>query len=443
MAIDLDAQALALDARRSAGWARHHARLDSARRAALVRNPRLLPAAVSGTGAGAYVLIDGAIATVAISTTPPASATTYPAAGSRVLADYDAFIATEGGRRGVIFSTSLWAPAARTAQGGAWAGGGGVADNMVRHAVETNAPAITFALLSAGAGGAKRVRVMVDGQYVDRAGHLVGDSGIHYVTIALDTSAIRTITLETQWRYTLQRVFVAQGNAHYLLQRPADRRPRLMVVADSYGIGPAVQTGIQSDATLTMQGDGMYQQAADWLGMEGIVSAIGGTSFLNGNAGQRYADRWQDVRDMDAQQPLDALHVHGSVNDVFAAADLAAVQLATSAYLMRAVQDFPALPITISGCLQMYASASQKAAQVEAAYAGAVANVVQQTGSTRLRFLPVQVAGQLYVPVWPEDPPSSLVCFDKVHLQPGRGGGHDSLGRRIAHDIARAWSDMS
>lgn len=441
MAMDNDAQGMALMAARNAAWALARNRLVSARERAMARNPRLLPPATNN--AGTYTLADGSTVTVACSTSAPAGASFFPAPSSRTLADYDNIVLTEGGYRAIAYNGHIFAAGAKTVASNAWDNPAGKADVAGRYTTETNAPAITFIVMSGGAGGNKKMRFLVNGQYISLAGHALAstDSTAQFFTLTFSDSRTRSITLEAQCRFLLQRILLVQGSNYYALNRPAGQKPRLMVVADSYGVGPALATGIQSDETLTMQGDGLYQQAADWLGCDGILNAIGGTGFSNGTAGQWYQQRWQDVLDVHGQNPIDALHIHGSVNDVYSSVSVATTQAATTAYLVQAVAALPNIPITLSGCFPLSGMYNAKAVQLEAAFSAAVDAAVAQTGSTRLKFIPVQTPS--YIPTWPASGGSSLIAYDGVHLQPGVGGGHEACGRRMASDIYGAWLSMA
>lgn len=415
-------------------------RLVAARERAQARNPRLTPVATNS--AGTYTLLDGSTVTVSSTATYPSGSTTYPlaAAGSRVLADYDALFSTEGGYRSVATGgLMLQVPNARTVAGVSWDATASKQRNSYRFSVESNAPTVFFQLgwLGSGTRTDYKGRVLVNGQYVDLAGHTLND----YVQIAFGDSRTRTITLELQNAWTIQGFLIQQGANYYAVNRPADRKPRILFIADSYGVGPSVGAGL-SDTTQSAYYDNMYSVAADWLGAEGIVSAIGGTGFTTNNGGNTntYPQRWQDVLDINAQQPIDALHVHGSVNDALGSASVADIQTAATAYLIQAVRALPNIPITVSGCFQLAGSANPKAVQIEAALSSAVAAAVAQTGSTRLKFIAIQ--SPPYVPTWPTTPPSSLILADGSHPTPGPGGGHASFGKRMASDLYRAWISM-
>lgn len=356
MAMDNDAQGMALTAARNAAWALARHRLVSARERAMARNPRLLPPATNN--AGIYTLLDGSTVTVTCSTSAPVGTSNFPAMGTRTLGDYDNIVQTEGGYRALAYSGNVFAAGAKSNAATAWDNPAGKADVAGRYTTETNAPAITWAITSGGTGGNKKMRFLVNGQYIDLAGHALAstDGALQYFTLTFSNARTRAITLEAQWRFLMQRLLLVQGSNYYALNRPAGQKPRLMVVADSYGVGPALACGIQSDEALTMQGDGLYQQAADWLGCEGIVNAIGGTGFSNGTAGLWYQQRWQDVLDVHGQNPIDALHIHGSVNDAYSAISAAVTQASATAYLVQAVAAFPQIPITMSGCFPLSGS---------------------------------------------------------------------------------------
>jgi hypothetical protein len=440
MSTDIIARGLAAGAGGKANWSLTRNRLVAARERAMARNPRLIAPATNS--AGTYTLADGSTVTVACSTSAPGSGTYFPSAGTRTISDYDNILYTEGGYRAVAYSANVFAAGAKSVDG-AWDNPAGKIDCMGRHTTETNAPAITFAMAGLGSVLDCKMRFLINGQYIDLAGHApASGSGNQYYTLTFSNSRVRAVTVETQCRFGLQQVILVQGTNYYALNRPAGQKPRLMIVGDSFGLGPVVGAGFVSGTTNNMQADGMYQQAADWLGCEPIINAIGGTSFTNGSSSRiYYSNRWQDVLDAHSQTSIDALHIHGSVNDVYGSASVSDIQAAATSYLTAAVSAFPTLPITLSGCYQLTGSANAKAIQVESAYAAAVAAVVTSTGSTRIKFIPVQTPA--YVPVWPGSGASSLICYDGVHFQPGAGGGHDSCGKRIASDIYRSWVAMS
>ncbi len=434
----------------STSFSKRLERIFAARAGALARNPRLIPPAVNN--AGTYTLADGSTVTVTASASAPTGTNLrqYPTPGSRVLADYEAIMAIEGGFRLVTYSSNVMALACRSTAGALWDGTttSGSADLMIDVSTETNSPAIAFAYVPNGSN-AYRPRFLINDQYIDLAGHAPSSTAgaLTYYTLTFSKSKTRKITVELEARSAIQRVFIVDGAAgFYSINRPdVEQKPRLLVVADSYGVGPFIGTGIASDQTICFQGDGMYQQAADWLGVEGIVNAQGGTSFMAGT--RTYASRWQDVLDINAQQSIDALHISGSINAAFGITGstftAAQEQAAATAYLVNAVAAFPNIPITLSGCPKgPDASATETAAiAVEAAYAAAVQAAKDQTGSKKLAFIPWQAPQ--YVRTWPVSGGSSLISTDNTHLKEGVGGGHESVGKRFATDWFRAVQKMA
>ncbi len=405
----------------------YKARFFAAKAAATVRNPRLLSD-------------DPTMVAITVSSAAPVGKSKFPINGT--VAGYRTYFKLEGGWP--VYDTSAFAlkmfGAHTDTTGADWTTQTtNTAPVAYRVSFYTSDPA---SVIQVGGNLAIRPRFLINDQYVNKLGNAPAtvDFAAQYYTMTFPNAAPRKITIELQKKTAFSGVYI--GTTYNIL--PVQQaKPRVLVIADSFGVGPDIGTGITSDTTLIMQGNGIYQQAADWNGCEYIVSAIGGTDFdMPLGSASTYVNRYADVAGIIAATgPVDAIFIHGSVNGGFSTKTTAQLKAIAKAYMVQLVADYPRTPIVLSGVYNLTSAGNNPTTGVPYSTATlaldtAYGEIVSEINAPNLKYISIRTPP--YVPNWDT---SSLVAPDKVHPDPILGV--DILGAQTADAEYNALMSMN
>lgn len=209
-------------------------------------------------------------------------------------------------------------------------------------------------------GSTIKFRVLVNDQYISKAGHSFGTTSnttACYAAFDLGSRAVRKITVESEQNWVFKGVNLPDFTAD-VWAPTADDTIRAAVVGDSYTLG--------SQATL--RPDNWANRLGKLIGIDDIWNmGLSGTGYIAATASaSKFLDR---LPDLVACAP-DVVIVHGGYND--ASQTPSAVQVAVTAYLQAVRAALPEALIFVLGCNAGCTGPSTAHVATEVAIAAAV-----------------------------------------------------------------------